>query len=130
MALPTTNDGVIKSINNVSLPKQPASFSLGIQAVNDADAGRAQSGKMYVGYIGTAKTLSCAWKTVTPDVASTILQACETDIYFHVVYWDTDLCIYRTSTFYVGDRTVDTVQFIDGREYVDLTLTFIERTPS
>lgn len=126
MALPVTNTGLLKSINGVSVP-EPSAFQEGIQAINDEDAGRSQSGRMYVGLIGNAKTLNISWNAIPVSDAYTILRAAQAQAYFPVTYYDSDLAEYTTKTFYIGDRTIDIIQFFVNNERANLSFGVIER---
>lgn len=126
MALPVTNQGTIRTINDFQVP-EPSVMKQGRRDISDTAAGRSLSGRMYKGKVATATELQLQWNAITPGEANTILSAVETDQYFPVRYYDIYLNDYRTATFYVGDRDTDVVQFIVNNERVTLSFTLIER---
>lgn len=116
----------ITEINGQSVP-QPSVSSVTTQDVNDADAGRSQSGKMYVGKITSKVTLDLQWHGIRPADVQTIRDAIAASDYPTVSYYDMDTNVSTTKTFYAGDRKTDILQFYSGGEAANYSVQLIER---
>lgn len=119
--------GTITSINNITV-QEPSSLKYGEIYIHDEDSGRFASGLAYIGIIAEKRTLSLEWRSIRPAAAQTILGAVRSDQFFDVTYFEPDANSYVTRTFYLGDRTVQFLQWFSGGEaYASLTFDLIER---
>ena len=128
--LHTTNLGSLVSVNGVQVPKGCSTLSITYQDTSDSDSGRSSlTGSMWKGYIGTLRTLKCAWNSLYPDHIREILQAVKGLNKFPVQFYDPESGEYVTSDFYVGDRQTDIKTFWRNHELIGLSLTLIENDP-
>lgn len=128
--LHTTNNGSLVSVNGVHVPKGCSTLSITYQDTSDSDSGRSSlTGSMWKGYIGTLRTLKCAWNSLYPDHIREILQAVKGLNRFPVQFYDPESGEYVTSDFYVGDRSTDIKTFFRNHELIGLSLTLIENDP-
>lgn len=93
----------IRSVNGASV-KVPSSYVYDLQDISAADAGRTEDTVMDKMRIGQAVKLELSWKALSNAEVSAILQAFNPE-YITVEYLDAMEGGYRTSVFYVGDRT-------------------------
>lgn len=93
----------ITSVDGVAVPC-PSKYQYDLQDISDSDAGRTEDTKMHKKRIGQCVKIELAWNYVTTAQLSTILQAFNPE-YISVRYLDGLNGAYRTSEFYVGDRT-------------------------
>lgn len=93
----------LRSVGGVEVPC-PSKYIFKIQDVSEANAGRTEDGKMHKLMIGQCVKLELGWQNIPTDKVSTILQAFNHE-YFNVTYLDARLGTYRTTEFYVGDRS-------------------------
>lgn len=82
----------------------PSKYQYELYDVSDTDAGRTEDTKMDKKRIGQCVKLILEWDNLTTAQVSAILQAFNPE-YINVRYLDARLGTYRTSEFYVGDRT-------------------------
>lgn len=128
--LHTTNLGSLVSVNGIQVPKGCSTLSITYQDTSDSDSGRSSlTGSMWKGYIGTLRTLKCAWNSLYPDHIREILQAVKGLNRFPVRFFDPESGEYVTSDFYVGDRSTDIKTFFRNHELIGLNLTLIENDP-
>lgn len=128
--LHTTNLGSLVSVNGIQVPKGCSTLSITYQDTSDSDSGRSPlTGSMWKGYIGTLRTLKCAWNSLYPDHTRKILQAVKGLNRFPVQFYDPESGEYVTADFYVGDRTTDIKTFWRNHELIGLSLTLIENDP-
>lgn len=128
--LHTTNLGSLVSVNGIQVPKGCSTLSITYQDTSDSDSGRSSlTGSMWKGYIGTLRTLKCAWNSLYPDHIREILQAVKGLNRFPVQFFDPESGEYVTSDFYVGDRSTDIKTFFRNHELIGLNLTLIENDP-
>lgn len=128
--LHTTNLGSLVSVNGIQVPKGCSTLSITYQDTSDSDSGRSPlTGSMWKGYIGTLRTLKCAWNSLYPDHTRQILQAVKGLNRFPVQFYDPESGEYVTADFYVGDRTTDIKTFWRNHELIGLNLTLIENDP-
>lgn len=114
----------ILNIGGVDIPA-PSSLKTGIMDISDA--GRNAKGDMIIDRIATKRKLSLNWGVLNASDLSKILNAVS-PVFFSVRYLDTEDNIYKTGTFYSGDRNVDTISFNNGiPTYKNLTFDLIER---
>jgi hypothetical protein len=93
----------IRSVNGQPI-KVPSSYVYDLQDISAADAGRTEDTVMDKMRIGQAVKLELSWKAVSTAEGSAILNAFNPE-YVTVEYLDLMSGGYRTSVFYVGDRT-------------------------
>lgn len=93
----------IRSVNGVAV-KCPSSYVYDLQDISAADAGRTEDTVMDKMRIGQAVKLELSWNALSTSEISTILNAFNPE-YITVEYLDAMNGGYRTSVFYVGDRT-------------------------
>lgn len=120
-----TNAGTIKTINGVAV-REPKTHKYTLQTINDSDAGRSDNGKWFGGIIGHAVTLDLGWTACSIEETAEIITALTTSAEFPVCYYDPRLGDYRTSNFYVGDRSASFTQFWIGGECFELGAQLIE----
>lgn len=84
--------------------KCPSVYQYELYDVSDADAGRTEDTKMDKKRIGQCVKIQLAWNNLTTAEVSRILTAFNPE-YIQVRYLDAMRGTYRTSEFYVGDRT-------------------------
>lgn len=99
--MPGTNP--IQSVDGASV-KCPSSFTYELSDISSADAGRTEDTNMDKMRIGQAVKLQLSWNALTWAEASAILQAFNPE-YITVTYMDAMEGTWRTSQFYVGDRS-------------------------
>src|SRR5690554_271703 len=95
-------------INSVTIPT-PKTFKVGISDL-DGETGRNARGDMIRDRITTKIKLEMEWGPLTNTEISTLLNAVK-NVFFEVEYPDPFVGGYRTSTFYVGDRTAPMYRF-------------------
>lgn len=93
----------IASVDGTAV-KCPSKYQYELYDISDTDAGRTEDTKMDKKRIGQCVKLQLEWDYVTTAEGSAILQAFDPQ-YIHVRYLDLKRNAYRTSEFYVGDRT-------------------------
>lgn len=93
----------IASVDGVAV-RCPSKYQYDLQDVSASDAGRTEAVTMDKKRIGQCVKLELAWNNISTDVASQILRAFNPE-YIQVRYLDLMTGGYRTSEFYVGDRT-------------------------
>lgn len=93
----------IKSVDGQPIPC-PSSFQWALEDLSAGDAGRTEDTVMDKKRIGQIVKLNLEWKNVSIKNASTILKLFNPE-YINVCYLDAKVGEYRTSTFYVGNRT-------------------------
>jgi len=93
----------IQSVDGVSV-LCPASYTYKLSDISDADAGRTEDTTMDKMRIGQAVHLELSWNALTWAEASSVLRAFNPE-YINVTYMDALSGTWRTSQFYVGDRS-------------------------
>lgn len=86
------------------LVKCPSSYQWKMQDISASDAGRTEDTKMDKKRIGQIRKIELEWQNVSIKDAAAILQAFNPE-YIEVCYLDAMTGTYRTSEFYVGDRS-------------------------
>nr|DAT82599.1 MAG TPA: hypothetical protein [Caudoviricetes sp.] len=86
------------------LVKCPSSYQWKMQDISASDAGRTEDTKMDKKRIGQIRKIEFEWQNVSIEDAAAILQAFNPE-YIEVCYLDAMTGTYRTSEFYVGDRS-------------------------
>lgn len=84
--------------------KCPSSYQWKMQDISASDAGRTEDTKMDKKRIGQIRKIEFEWQNVSISEAAAILQAFNPQ-YIQVCYLDAMTGTYRTSEFYVGDRS-------------------------
>lgn len=93
----------IRSVNGQPIPC-PSSFQWALEDLSSSDAGRTEDTIMDKKRIGQIVKLNLEWQNISISNASTILKAFNPE-YLTICYLDAKSGSYRTSTFYVGNRT-------------------------
>lgn len=93
----------IQSVDGVAV-LCPASFTFQLSDISAADAGRTEDTNMDKMRIGQAVHLSLQWNALTWPEAAAVLRAFNPE-YITVTYMDALAGTWRTSEFYVGDRS-------------------------
>ena len=93
----------IASVNGVAVPC-PSKYQYDLQDVSASDAGRTEAVTMDKKRIGQCVKIELSWGYISTADASRILTAFNPE-YIHVRYLDLLSGNYRTSEFYVGDRS-------------------------
>ena len=93
----------IETVNSASV-KCPSSYTYELMDVSSADAGRTEDTNMDKMRIGQCVKLQLSWNGLTTAEVSAILTAFNPE-YITVKYLDAMAGGYRTSEFYVGDRS-------------------------
>lgn len=109
----------------VNVP-DPSEFSWSWQRISDEEAGRDQSGKMWVGEVATKVTIEIAWSQLTPEDTATVLSA------FNYEYLDFRFTNPMTNTavtkqFYHGDMGAPVQQWmVNNKRYQKVSFKLIE----
>lgn len=82
----------------------PSSFIWKLEDVSASDAGRTEDAKMHKKRISQVRGIELSWQNVGTDVASAVLNAFNPE-YITVKYLDPMSNGFRTSVFYVGNRS-------------------------
>ena len=104
----------------------PSKYQYDLQDVSAADAGRTEAVTMDKKRIGQCVKIELSWAYVSTADASRILQAFNPE-YIQVHYLDLLAGTYRTSEFYVGDRSAPMYNAELGL-WENLSFNIIERT--
>ena len=117
------------NIDGVDISLDPASMKWSRMAVNAADAGRDQSGKMHTNVVCYKHKLECKWTIVKEETASEILQAIAPE-YITVKAFDPLEDKLVTMKCYVGDQEADfrswQVNCVGGTTFKTISFNFIE----
>lgn len=82
----------------------PSTYQWAEEDISESDAGRNEDGTMDKQMIGQIVKLEMAWNNVTTTIASSVLQAFDSE-YLMVKYLNAKSGTYEESEFYVGNRT-------------------------
>jgi hypothetical protein len=115
----------IASVNGATI-KCPSKYQYGLQDVSASDAGRTEAVTMDKKRIGQCVKVELSWAYLTTAEASAILRAFNPE-YITVRYLDLLSGAYRTSEFYVGDRTAPMYNAEMGL-WENVSFDIIERT--
>jgi len=118
-------------VNGANVVKDPSSFDWGKHRISSGDAGRDQTGLMYVDTITEKRTIGLAWLGLRQSEVHAILAQFSAD-YFTITYIDPELSTtdtdYVTKTFYKGDASAPVKMWTDGKKlYSNLSFQIIER---
>jgi hypothetical protein len=117
----------IRGVNGIEVPC-PSAYKQILSDVSKADSGRTEDGRMWKEKIGQLVKLELEWSYLTTAQISTVLTAFDPE-YFNVEYLDAKTATFKTSEFYVGDRTAPLYNSRLGL-WEGLALNIIERTPA
>lgn len=115
----------IKSVDG-SAVKCPSSYRWKLEDISSQNAGRTEDGRMDKMRKGQIVGLELKWQNVKTADASAILQAFNPQ-YITVAYLDPKEGAYRTSVFYVGDRSVPLYNCQTGL-WSEISFNLVERT--
>lgn len=115
----------IASVNGATI-KCPSKYQYELQDVSASDAGRTEAVTMDKKRIGQCVKVELSWAYLTTAEASAILRAFNPE-YITVRYLDLLSGAYRTSEFYVGDRTAPMYNAEMGL-WENVSFNIIERT--
>lgn len=121
----------------------PSSYTVDENAVWSADTGRDAFGTMHGEILALKHTFNFTWTAITPSEAQTIMRLLrkraswrdeETefvtvtlDDLFGNVDPDSSTATTKTYEVYLGDRSISVSWYANGQQYVDLTVSMIER---
>lgn len=111
-------------INGVVLPA-PTDYQVSINDISNAE--RNANGTMIIERIATKRKLELAWKFLSKEDLSRLLNLVS-PVFFQVEYIDPQDGGVRNGTFYAGDRSAGALDFINGNiRYKDAKFNLIER---
>jgi hypothetical protein len=111
-------------INGVEIPT-PSDYQPGIMDISKAE--RNANGTMIIERVATKRKLELAWKTLSQQQMTLILNAIA-PVFFTVEYMDPQEGGIKIGTFYAGDRNCPALSFINGKlKYKDVKFSIIER---
>ncbi len=103
----TDPNSPLRSVDGVAI-KTPSSFSVEIEDVSSANAGRTEDAVMHKETVTTLTKISCSWSGLTFEQAQGVLARFPKGReYFRVEYFDIELGGFTEKTFYVGNRTAN-----------------------
>lgn len=112
-------------INGVQIPT-PSSYRVGIMDIS-GNAERTASGLMVRDIIATKRKIELSWNYLSQEDVSKILNLVS-GAFFKVEYIDPQDNTVKTGIFYAGDRTVEALDYRNGRiRYQNLKFNLIER---
>lgn len=115
---------MLVKINGVELTT-PSEYQVGIQDISKAE--RNANGTMIIERIATKRKIELAWKYLSKENLSRILNLAS-PVFFSVEYVDPQDNGWRSGTFYCGDRNAGALDFIGGNiRYKDVKFNLIER---
>lgn len=114
----------IRSVNDAAI-KCPSYYKWKLEDLSSKEAGRTETYSMNKMRQGQIVALELKWKNVTTEVASAILKAFNPE-YIRVCYLDPKEGLYRTTDFYVGDRSAPLYNCETGL-WSEISFTIIER---
>lgn len=94
----------IRKVNNTTWSFQPSVYDISLNDVSDQATGRTANGDMIKNRLGTCAKLTLQWNNVSGTVAQQILAAFQKN-YVTIEFYNIRSCLYRTATFYIGDRS-------------------------
>lgn len=112
-------------INGVEIAT-PKTFQVDINDI-DGETNRNAKGEMLRDRIAVKRKLNCEWPPLSEEECSELLKSVK-DIFFQVTYPDPMEGRMLTKTFYVGDRSIPALSYIDGEmRWNGLKMNFIEK---
>ncbi len=116
----------ILKVNDTVL-STPAEVTWALQDISSPNSGRTLDGVMHKDRVAQKVKLTCKWGAMPFSEASTLLKNVNSQVNFHLTYFDVMQNGLRTATFYVGDRTAPYLWVWDNDGYVkDVSFDFIE----
>lgn len=111
-------------INGVDIPT-PSDFKVGIMDISKAE--RNARGTMIIERVATKRKLEIGYNFMKKETLSQLLNIIS-PVFFEVEYIDPQTNQHRTGTFYVGDRAVSALDYINGNiRYKDVEFNLVER---
>jgi hypothetical protein len=112
-------------IDDVLIPT-PSEFKVGIQDLSQAE--RNAAGTIIIERVrGGVRKLEMSWKHLSASDLQQLLSAVS-PVFFTVEYPDPLTGSARTGTFYVGDRSVGSLNYLNGQpRWIDCKFNVIER---
>lgn len=104
----------------------PSSYTYKLEDISSADSGRTEDTMMYKMRVGQLVGLELSWQNIPTEIASSILRAFNPE-YITVEYLDAKQGGYRTSVFYVGNRSAPMYNGTLGL-WSNLSFNLIERS--
>ena len=93
----------IRSVNGKAIPC-PSSFTFILSDVSAADAGRTEDTVMHKNKLGEMVKIELSFQNIDNDTIYKVLNAFDSE-YFTVEFYHPKFKVYKTSTFYISDRT-------------------------
>lgn len=115
----------IRSVNGKAIPC-PSAYTFILSDVSAADAGRTEDTKMHKNKLGEMVKVELSFQNVDNETVYKVLNAFSEE-YFTVEFYHPKYMTFKTSTFYVGDRTSPMYNHRLGL-WQNLNLNIIERT--
>ncbi len=115
----------IKTVNGQAI-RCPSSYLWKLEDVSASDAGRTEDTKMHKKRIGQIVGLELAWQNIPTADVSAILQAFNPE-YIEVCYLDAMSGDFKTSEFYVGNRSTPLYNATKGL-WSNVSFNIIERS--
>lgn len=120
------NYNPLGSVGGVTTIPCPSTYKWNLQDISAADAGRTEDTTMHKNRLGQCVKIELEWRNMTTAQASTILNAFNAE-YISINYLDPKEGGYRTTTFYVGDRSAPLYNSRRGL-WENIAFNIIERT--
>lgn len=122
----------------------PSSYTVDENAVWSTDTGRDAFGTMHGEILALKHVFNCTWQAITPAEAKTIMRLLrkrgtsvrDEETEFITVTMDdlfgnidpsSSTATTKAYEVYLGDRSISVSWYADGQQYVDLTVSLIER---
>ena len=99
-----TKDNPIRSVDGRPV-KCPSSYNYTLEDLTASDAGRTEDLLMHKKRIGQSVQIDLSWQNLTTKEVSELLQIFNPQ-YLNVCYFDAMSGLYKTSVFYVSNRSV------------------------
>lgn len=115
----------IRSVNGSAIPC-PSAYTFILSDVSAADAGRTEDTKMHKNKLGEMVKIELSFQNINNETLYRVLNAFNEE-YFTVEFYHPKYMTFKTSTFYVGDRTSPMYNHRLGI-WQNLNLNIIERT--
>lgn len=125
MATRKSYSNPLRAINGKAV-KCPSVYKYNLQDVSASDAGRTEDTRMDKMRVGQCVKIECEWRNITVAECSAILQAVDGE-YMMLDYLDLKKGGFRTSEFYIGDRSAPLYNAKLGIVN-NLSFNFIERS--
>jgi hypothetical protein len=121
----------------------PSTYTIDENAVWSPDTGRDAFGTMQGEILALKHVFNCTWQAITPDEAKTIMRLLRkraswkdeetefitvtVDDLFGNVDTSSSSATTKTYEVYLGDRSISVTWYANSQQYVDLTVSLIER---